>query len=168
MIWTHSLFWDFVFWHLRFVYVDIHPEPFGGILNLLRLGILFHLLLPEQFVQRHKNRSWNLYRLQVRIQPKFIIDWTGFGKTVLPLRFFKSWLTLKSVPRGKMWLSSTSGSRILHSLDVSLNALKFSLRFNIRVRYIVAGSLTTRCLVTHPGASFRYFCMNERPYSTPL
>ena len=73
--------------------------------------------------------------------------------------FFKSWLTLKSVPRGKMWLSSTSGSRILHSLDVSLNALKFSLRINIRVRYIIAGSLTTRCLVTH---SFQ-----GRPYSTP-
>ena len=72
MIWTHSLFWDFEFWHLRFVYVDIHPEPFEGTLNLLRLGIWFHLLLPEQFVQRHKNRSWNLYRLQVQIQPKFV------------------------------------------------------------------------------------------------
>ena len=141
MIWTHSLFWDFEFWHLRFVYVDIHPEPFGGTLNLLSLGILFHLLLPEQFVQRHKNRSWNLYRLQVQIQPK--VFWL---KRFCLWGFSNCWLTLKSVPRGKMWLSSTSGSRILHSLDVSLNALKFSLRINMRVRFIIAGSLTTRCL----------------------
>ena len=43
-------------------------------------------------------------------------------------RFLCTGLTLKSVPRGKIWLFSTSGSRILQSSDVSLNALKSGLR----------------------------------------